>query len=70
MNIDILLKYFPKLTADQQRQYEALYDLYSDWNAKINVISRKDIENLYTLEPVADSPAFHLPSCSPNVVSR
>ena len=47
MNIDILLKYFPKLTADQQRQYEALYDLYSDWNAKINVISRKDIENLY-----------------------
>ena len=47
MNIDILLKYFPQLTDEQQRQYEALYDLYADWNSKINVISRKDIENLY-----------------------
>ncbi|MBQ6203709.1 MAG: 16S rRNA (guanine(527)-N(7))-methyltransferase RsmG [Prevotella sp.] len=47
MSIDILLKYFPTLTDEQQRQYEALYDLYADWNAKINVISRKDIENLY-----------------------
>ena len=46
MNIDILLKYFPKLTADQQRQYEALYDPYTDWNAQINVISRTDIETL------------------------
>ncbi len=42
-----LLKYFPKLSEKQQRQYAALYDLYQDWNAKINVISRKDIENLY-----------------------
>ena len=39
--------YFPSLTAKQQTQIEALYDLYSDWNAKINVISRKDIGNLY-----------------------
>jgi 16S rRNA (guanine527-N7)-methyltransferase len=62
MNIDILLKYFPKLTADQQRQYEALYDLYSDWNAKINVISRKDIENLYEhhiLHSLAIAKALH-----------
>lgn len=40
-------KYFPSLTEEQIRQYEALYDLYLDWNSKINVISRKDIENLY-----------------------
>lgn len=42
-----ILKYFPNLTEEQQRQYAALYDLYKDWNSKINVISRKDIENLY-----------------------
>ena len=45
--MDIILKYFPNLTEEQQRQFAALYDLYIDWNAKINVISRKDIENLY-----------------------
>lgn len=39
--------YFPDLTERQIQQFAALYDLYSDWNAKINVISRKDIENLY-----------------------
>ncbi len=38
---------FPHLTDRQKEQYAALYDLYTDWNAKINVISRKDIENLY-----------------------
>lgn len=42
-----ILKYFPHLSKEQQRQYAALYDLYSDWNSKINVISRKDIDNLY-----------------------
>lgn len=42
-----ILKYFPKLTEIQQQQLVALYDLYFDWNSKINVISRKDIENLY-----------------------
>jgi len=40
-------KYFPTLTPTQLIQFEALYDLYVDWNSKINVISRKDIENLY-----------------------
>ncbi len=44
--IDILLKYFPCLTAKQQEQFAALQDLYADWNGKINLISRKDIENL------------------------
>ncbi|NLC49766.1 MAG: 16S rRNA (guanine(527)-N(7))-methyltransferase RsmG [Bacteroidales bacterium] len=39
--------YFPSLTANQISQFEALLDLYTEWNAKINVISRKDIQNLY-----------------------
>ena len=42
-----ILKYFPNLTEKQKSQYEQLYALYTDWNSKINVISRKDIENLY-----------------------
>ena len=45
--MDLILKYFPDLTEEQKRQFAALYDLYMDWNSKINVISRKDIENLY-----------------------
>lgn len=39
--------YFQKLTELQKSQFKALFDLYLDWNNKINVISRKDIENLY-----------------------
>ena len=46
--MDIILKYFPNITEKQKQQFAALYDLYADWNSKINVISRKDIENLYT----------------------
>ncbi|MBP3744107.1 MAG: 16S rRNA (guanine(527)-N(7))-methyltransferase RsmG, partial [Prevotella sp.] len=42
-----ILNYFPSLTAEQQGQLAQLYELYADWNTKINVISRKDIENLY-----------------------
>ena len=42
-----ILKYFPNLTPTQKSQFEALYALYADWNSKINVISRKDIENHY-----------------------
>ncbi|WP_459213074.1 16S rRNA (guanine(527)-N(7))-methyltransferase RsmG [Aquimarina rhabdastrellae] len=45
--MDILLKYFPELTEEQKEKFEALKALYTDWNAKINVISRKDIEALY-----------------------
>lgn len=45
--MEIILKYFPDLTEEQHRQFAALYNLYIDWNSKINVISRKDIENLY-----------------------
>ena len=43
----VIQTYFPELNEQQCQQLEALYDLYTDWNAKINVISRKDIENLY-----------------------
>lgn len=42
-----ILKYFPNITSEQKRQLEMLGPLYEDWNAKINVISRKDISNLY-----------------------
>ncbi len=45
--LEILKGYFPHLSPQQAEQYAALYDLYADWNAKINVISRKDIDNLY-----------------------
>ena len=45
--MDLLLKYFPNLSPVQIRQFEALEGLYRDWNAKINVISRKDIDELY-----------------------
>ncbi len=42
-----ILQYFPTLTDEQRKQLEMLDGLYRDWNAKINVISRKDIDNLY-----------------------
>ena len=42
-----ILKYFPSLTETQRKQLEQLDALYRDWNSKINVISRKDIDNLY-----------------------
>ena len=42
-----ILKYFPQLSDEQQRQFAALDALYHEWNEKINVISRKDIDNLY-----------------------
>ncbi|WP_297332102.1 16S rRNA (guanine(527)-N(7))-methyltransferase RsmG [Flavobacterium sp.] len=43
-----LLKQFPDITEKQKQQFEMLGPLYSEWNARINVISRKDIEELYT----------------------
>ena len=47
MNYELIIKYFPSLSKRQQEQFEALDALYHDWNSKINVISRKDIDNLY-----------------------
>jgi 16S rRNA (guanine527-N7)-methyltransferase len=45
--MELVLKYFPDLSEIQIQQFEALEDLYKDWNAKINVVSRKDIDDLY-----------------------
>jgi 16S rRNA (guanine527-N7)-methyltransferase len=46
-DVSIIFKYFPALSAAQRDQFTKLFGLYSEWNEKINVISRKDIENLY-----------------------
>lgn len=60
--MDCIKKYFPKLTEKQQQQFAALMELYKDWNSKINVISRKDIDNLYehhVLHSLAIAKAIH-----------
>ena len=44
---DIIFKYFPDLTGEQKKQFAQLEHLYEDWNLKINVVSRKDIKELY-----------------------
>jgi 16S rRNA (guanine527-N7)-methyltransferase len=46
-NSQIIYTYFTTLTPQQKTQFEALYNLYVEWNAQINVVSRKDIEHLY-----------------------
>ena len=46
-DVSIISKYFPQLTVQQLQQFQALGSLYKEWNEKINVISRKDIDNLY-----------------------
>ena len=45
--MELILKYFPDLTDTQINQFKMLEDLYKDWNSKINVVSRKDIDELY-----------------------
>ncbi len=45
--MQLILKYFPNLTETQINQFKDLEDLYQDWNLKINVVSRKDIDELY-----------------------
>ncbi len=47
MSLDLIIKYFPKLDAVQQSRFALLEELYQDWNQKINVVSRKDIDELY-----------------------
>ncbi|MEQ8687112.1 MAG: 16S rRNA (guanine(527)-N(7))-methyltransferase RsmG [Imperialibacter sp.] len=47
MSPKLIFQYFPNLTATQKKQFSTLYPLYEDWNSKINVVSRKDIEQLY-----------------------
>ena len=48
MNSDLIIKYFPDITPRQREQFELLGPLYEEWNARINVVSRKDMEHLYT----------------------
>ena len=45
--ISLIEKYFPEISSEQREQFTALYDLYAEWNAKINVVSRKDFDQLY-----------------------
>ena len=45
--MDIIKKYFSEISLEQETQFARLYELYKDWNSKINLISRKDIDNLY-----------------------
>ena len=47
MDSSVIFKYFSDLNDTQRAQFEALGELYADWNSKINVVSRKDIDNLY-----------------------
>mgnify|MGYP003300730085 CR=1 FL=1 len=47
MDYTIAKKYFPEISSEQREQFTALYDLYAEWNAKINVVSRKDFDQLY-----------------------
>lgn len=47
LQMDILLNYFPHLTNEQKAQFGLLKELYIDWNLKINVVSRKDIDEIY-----------------------
>lgn len=47
MAVDLIFKYFPTLTDEQKEQFAKLQELYQDWNQKINVVSRKDIDELY-----------------------
>lgn len=63
--MELIRKYFSNLTPTQLSQFEQLYDLYFDWNSKINVISRKDIENLYihhVLHSLAIAQVIHFKS--------
>lgn len=48
MDSELVLKYFPDITPRQQEQFAKLGELYNEWNARINVVSRKDMEHLYT----------------------
>ena len=62
--MEILLKYFSDFTPKQIEQYKALEELYKEWNEKINVISRKDIDGLYekhVLHSLAIAATFDFP---------
>lgn len=48
MNSQLIKRYFPDITSHQEEQFACLGELYGEWNARINVVSRKDMEHLYT----------------------
>jgi 16S rRNA (guanine527-N7)-methyltransferase len=63
--MEVILKYFSEFTDQQVQQFTALEPLYKDWNSKINVISRKDIDSLYqnhVLHSLSIAAAFDLPA--------
>ena len=45
--MEIILKYFPNINLAQKKQFDSLFSIYSEWNSKINVISRKDMDSFY-----------------------
>jgi len=62
-NLELILRFFDDFTPRQLQQLAALEELYKDWNSKINVISRKDIDSLYekhVLHSLSIAAAFHL----------
>lgn len=63
--METILRYFPDITPQQKEQFESMGELYRDWNEKINVISRKDMDNLYLhhiLHSLAISKAVRFPA--------
>ena len=62
----IIDKYFPELTAQQYKQLHELENLYLEWNSKINVISRKDIENLYIRHVLHSLAIIHIIRFTPH----
>ena len=63
--MDIINHYFPNLTEQQREQFSALFPLYQEWNSKINVISRKDIDNLYLHHVLHSMAIFELLNFKP-----
>ena len=60
-----ILKYFPEITAEQVAQFEQMGPLYTEWNSKINLVSRKDIDEIYTrhiLHSLAIAKVIQFPS--------
>lgn len=64
--MDLILKYFPNLTETQIEQFQLLETLYQDWNLKINVVSRKDIDELYVRHVLHSLAIAKLISFKPN----
>lgn len=66
--MEIILKYFPNINLAQKKQFDSLFSIYSEWNSKINVISRKDMDSFYERHVlhslgIAKVLKFHSKSC-------